>query len=181
MKTQVLITGKTSKMITELIYKALSYQQRQESFLSELISEEVSQSDFIVIDYQFLLQNRNKLDNFLPNIVFLDNFDESFFINTDKIKFFSDLIEEISLGGIIIYNEEVDFLTELVENSQKQVRKIPISTSEIIKNEENISILTSEGELFLQIKPEDSISVVASQWICQNMGIDADDFFQSLI
>lgn len=180
MKTQVLITGKSSKIITELIYKVLSYQQRQESFLSEFISEDI-QSDFIVIDYQFLLQNRNKLNNFLPNIVFLDNFDESFFINTDKIKFFSNLIQEISLGGIIIYNEEVDFLTNLVENSQKQVRKIPISTSEIIKNEENISILISEGELFLQIKPEDSISVVASQWICQNMGIDADDFFQSLI
>ncbi|MDO4729458.1 MAG: Mur ligase [Bacteroidota bacterium] len=91
-------------------------------------------------------------------------------------------IDSMTKGGILIYNEEDNLLSEMVAQSENSIRKIGYKTPDYQIHNEKVYLITSEGELLLENINQHSINdVEGAKWICQNMGIDPIDFYEALV
>ena len=94
---------------------------------------------------------------------------------------FKIFIKTISLGGVLIYNEDDPLLNDLVTTIEHPIRKIPYRLPDYTLQDGVCMIETDEGKIPLQIFGQHNLSNVAgAKWICQQMRIDEPDFYESI-
>ena len=148
-----------------------------------------SENEFMLIEGDEYLSSaldlRPKFHLYQPNIALLsgiawdhinvfptfDNYVEQFRIFVDKIV----------NGGILIYNEEDAVINEIVENTKNPIRKLPYTTPEYSIDGGVTYLETPEGPMPLEVFGKHNLSNLSgAKWICQNMGIDEEDFYEAI-
>ena len=197
LKSRVVIGGSHGKTtITSMILHVLHYHNKEVDYMVgaqlegfETMVHLTEDNDFMVLEGDEYLSSpidlRPKFHLYQPNIALLSG------IAWDHINVFKTLedyeeqfkifIDQITPGGIIIYNEEDPTVKRLVEESENQIRKIAYRTPEYRVEDGETYIETNEGSLPLEIFGAHNLSNLAgAKWICQNMAIDEDDFYEAI-
>jgi len=197
LKSRVVIGGSHGKTtITSMVLHVLHYHNKEVDYMVgaqlegfETMVHLTEENDFMVLEGDEYLSSpidlRPKFHLYQPNIALLSG------IAWDHINVFKTLenyeeqfkifIDQITPGGILIYNEEDATVKRLVEESENQIRKIPYNTPEYTVENGETYIETNEGSLPLEIFGAHNLSNLAgAKWICQNMAIDEDDFYEAI-
>lgn len=196
-KTRVVIGGSHGKTtITSMVLHVLNYHGIEVDYLVgaqlegfDRMVNLTDENDFILIEGDEYLSSpidrRPKFHLYEPNIALLIgiawdhiNVFPTFENYVDQFKIF---IDKITNGGILIYNEEDAIVKQIAEESTNPIRRIPYTTlaNEIV---DGIAYLvTSEGPMPLEVFGQHNISNISgAKWVCQNMGVDEDDFFDAI-
>jgi len=197
LKSRVVIGGSHGKTtITSMVLHVLHYHNKEVDYMVgaqlegfETMVHLTEENDFMVLEGDEYLSSpidlRPKFHLYQPNIALLSG------IAWDHINVFKTLedyedqfkifIDQITPGGILIYNEEDVTVKRLAEESENQIRKIPYKTPEYTVEGGETYIETNEGSLPLEIFGAHNLSNLAgAKWICQNMAIDEDDFYEAI-
>ena len=198
LKSRVVIGGSHGKTtITSMVLHVLHYHDQEVDYMVgaqlegfDTMVHITPDNDFMVLEGDEYLSSpidrRPKFHLYQPNIALLSG------IAWDHINVFPTLenyeeqfkifIDQITPGGILIYNEEDATIKRLVEETENQIRKIPYSTPEYFVEDGETFIETDEGPLPLEIFGAHNLSNLAgAKWVCQNMGIDEDDFYEAIV
>ena len=131
------------------------------------------------------IDRRPKFHLYQPNIALLSGiaWDHINVFPTfeNYIEQFKIFVDSITVGGSISYNTEDINVKTIVEQSENQIRKFPYQTPEH-KIEAGLTYLdTEEGPLPLEVFGAHNLNNLAgSKWICQQMGVDQDDFYEAI-
>ena len=94
---------------------------------------------------------------------------------------FSIFVDSITKGGSITYNAEDKVVKEVVETSENPIRKFPYETPEYTVENGETFLETPDGPMPIEIFGKHNLNNLAgAKWICQQMGIDEDDFFEAI-
>ncbi|MDO4880667.1 MAG: Mur ligase family protein [Capnocytophaga sp.] len=196
-KTRVVIGGSHGKTtITSMVLYVMNYHNRDVDYLVgaqlegfETMVKLSDTSEFIVIEGDEYLSSaidlRPKFHLYKPTLALLSGIAwdhiNVFPTEDNYIQQFDIFISSITKGGILIYNEEDSILNKIVEENENPIRKIPYQTPEYF-TQNGISFLqTPEGEMPLEIFGKHNMSNLAgAKWICQNMGVDEQDFYEAI-
>ncbi|MBT8258564.1 MAG: peptidoglycan synthetase, partial [Bacteroidia bacterium] len=94
---------------------------------------------------------------------------------------FKVFIDSIVKGGSITYNTEDEVLVKLVDNTENTIRKFPYKTPdhEIVDGITHLE--TPDGMMPLEIFGAHNLNnMMGAKWICQQMGVDEDEFFEAI-
>ncbi|WP_413511406.1 UDP-N-acetylmuramate--L-alanine ligase [Myroides odoratus] len=196
-KTRVVIGGSHGKTtITSMVLHVLNYNGIEVDYLVgaqlegfDRMVNLTNENDFILIEGDEYLSSpidrRPKFHLYEPNIALLSgiawdhiNVFPTFENYVDQFKIF---IDKITNGGILIYNEEDAIVKQIAEDSTNPIRRIPYTTlaNEIVDGV--AYLVTSEGPMPLEVFGQHNISNISgAKWVCQNMGVDEDDFFDAI-
>ena len=163
-KTRVLVISKYAE-ITELIITSLKFNRKSIDYLLENGKSESNTSDF------FLLERINveNAENFHPNIALIasENLTQSL----------SPLLNSITDGGIVVYNESDEAIRLAVASSEKYFRKIPFQMANITEN----SIETDFGYVPLPFVNMGAAKFTeGAKLLCQHLGIMEEAFYEGL-
>ncbi len=196
-KTRVVIGGSHGKTtITSMILHVLNYHDRSVDYMVgaqlegfDRMVHLTEENDFIVLEGDEYLSSpidrRPKFHLYQPNIALLSgiawdhiNVFPTFDIYVDQFKIFVDSIVK---GGSISYNEEDIEVKKLVEASENAIRKLPYQTPEYTVADGQTLLETPEGPMPIQIFGKHNLNNLAgAKWVCQNMGLDEDDFYEAI-
>lgn len=196
-KTRVVIGGSHGKTtITSMILHVLNYHNRNVDYMVgaqlegfERMVHLTDENDFIVLEGDEYLSSpidrRPKFHLYKPNIALLSGiaWDHINVFPTfeNYVEQFSIFIDSIIKGGSITYNSEDAEVKQLVESSQNAIRKFPYTTPEYTVKEGQTLLATPEGDMPIEIFGKHNLSNLAgAKWICQNMGVDEDDFYLAI-
>ena len=197
LKSRVVIGGSHGKTtITSMVLHVLHYHDKEVDYMVgaqlegfETMVHLTEENDFMVLEGDEYLSSpidlRPKFHLYQPTVALLSG------IAWDHINVFKTLedyeeqfkifIDQITPGGILIYNEEDSTVKRLAEASENQIRKIPYNTPEYTVEDGETYIETNEGPMPLEIFGAHNLSNLAgAKWICQNMAIDEDDFYEAI-
>jgi UDP-N-acetylmuramate: L-alanyl-gamma-D-glutamyl-meso-diaminopimelate ligase len=196
-KTRVVIGGSHGKTtITSMILHVLNYHQIPVDYMVgaqlegfDRMVHLTEENDFMVLEGDEYLSSpidrRPKFHLYRPNIALLSgiawdhiNVFPTFENYVDQFRIFVDSIVE---GGSITYNEEDAEVRRVVEASENQIRKLPYHTPEYEVLDGETMLSTSEGPMPISVFGKHNLSNLAgAKWICQNMGVDEDDFYEAI-
>ena len=196
-KTRVVIGGSHGKTtITSMILHVMHYHDVEVDYMVgaqlegfDTMVHLTEDNDFIVLEGDEYLSSpmdlRPKFHLYHPNIALLsgiawdhinvfptfDNYVEQFRIFTNQI----------TKGGILVYNEEDATVKQVAEETENQIRRIPYSTPEY-SVENGVTLLeTPDGPMPIEVFGAHNLNNLAgAKWICQNMGIDEADFYEAI-
>jgi UDP-N-acetylmuramate: L-alanyl-gamma-D-glutamyl-meso-diaminopimelate ligase len=146
-------------------------------------------NDFIVLEGDEYLSSpidrRPKFHLYKPNIALISgiSWDHINVFPTYEVykKQFDIFIESIVEGGSITYNSEDVDTNEIVNKTSRSIRKFEYSSPDFFIRNGVTYLQTSEGELPLEIFGKHNLSnLMGAKWICQQMGVDEDDFYQAI-
>lgn len=196
-KTRVVIGGSHGKTtITAMILHVLHYHGREEDYMVgaqlegfDVMVRSTPESDFMIMEGdEYLsspLDRRSKFLLYHPNIALLSGiaWDHINVFPTfeDYIEPFEKFVDNITHGGIIVYNAEDPNVTRVVLKSENPIRKIPYKTPpHYIEN--GVTFLeTSEGPIPLEIFGKHNLSnIEGARHICQHLGIMDADFYEAI-
>ena len=197
-KTRVVIGGSHGKTtITSMILHVLNFHDIEVDYMVgaqlegfERMVHLTEDNDFIVLEGDEYLSSpidrRPKFHLYKPNIALLSgiawdhiNVFPTFENYVEQFKIFVDSIVK---GGSITYNEEDVNVKEVVEASTNAIRKLPYSTPEYSVEDGETLLETSEGPMPIEVFGKHNLSNLAgAKWICQNMGVDEDDFYEAIV
>lgn len=178
-KTRVVVSGNYGK--TTLIAMALHAGQyagkKIDFFLKDALNGRAislsHSAEFIIIEAD-LPQSKTDF-SFAPTVAVISNAAEANELAA------SLLINEITQGGILIYNQECPALVQAAQNTENPIRKIGYQTPDFQIIQQETFWQTSEGEMPLKIFGAYNLThAEGAKWLCQNMGIDPEEFFQAL-
>lgn len=196
-KTRVVIGGSHGKTtITSMILHVLNYHDKAVDFMVgaqlegfDRMVHLTEENDFIVLEGDEYLSSpidrRPKFHLYQPNIALLsgiawdhinvfptyDNYVEQFLI----------FVDSIVKGGSITYNEEDPEVDRVVKASENAIRKLPYNTPEYTVENGQTILETPEGPMPIEVFGRYNLSNLAgAKWICQNMGVDEDDFYEAI-
>ncbi|MVX34296.1 UDP-N-acetylmuramate--L-alanine ligase [Myroides sp. LoEW2-1] len=196
-KTRVVIGGSHGKTtITSMVLHVMHYHDREVDYLVgaqlegfDRMVNLTAENDFMLIEGDEYLSSaldlRPKFHLYQPNIALLSgiawdhiNVFPTFENYVEQFKIF---IDKIVNGGILVYNEEDPIVERLVEETANPIRKIAYNTP-AYSIENGITYLeTSEGPMPLEVFGAHNLSNLnGAKWVCQNMGIDEDDFYEAI-
>lgn len=196
-KTRVVIGGSHGKTtITSMILHVLNFHDIAVDYMVgaqlegfDRMVHLTEENDFIVLEGDEYLSSpidrRPKFHLYRPNIALLSgiawdhiNVFPTFENYVDQFRIFVDSIVN---GGSITYNIEDSTVKEVVEASQNAIRKLPYSTpSYTVENGETL-LETEEGPMPIAVFGKHNLSNLAgAKWICQNMGVDEEDFYEAI-
>jgi len=147
------------------------------------------ENDFIVLEGDEYLSSpidrRPKFHLYKPNIALLSgiawdhiNVFPTFENYVEQFRIFVDSIVE---GGSLTYNEEDPEVKKVVEASENSIRKLPYATPEYSVEDGQTFLKTSEGQMPIEVFGRHNLNNLAgAKWICQNMGVDEDDFYEAI-
>ncbi|RXR17849.1 peptidoglycan synthetase [Flavobacterium amnicola] len=196
-KTRVVIGGSHGKTtITSMILHVMHYHNIEVDYMVgaqlegfDTMVHLTEKNDFIVLEGDEYLSSpidrRPKFHLYQPNIALLsgiawdhinvfptfDNYVEQFRIFTNQI----------TNGGVLIYNEEDETVKEVAESAGNPIRKIPYQTpSYVVEN--GVTLLdTPEGPMPIEVFGAHNLNNLAgAKWICQCMGVDEADFYEAI-
>ncbi len=196
-KTRVVIGGSHGKTtITAMILHVLNYHDIEVDYMVgaqlegfDVMVKLTDDADFMVLEGDEYLSSpidrRPKFHLYQPNIALLSgiawdhiNVFPTFKNYLDQFKIF---VDSITVGGSISYNTEDLNVKSIVEDSNNQIRKFPYQTPEHTIDDGVTYLETEEGPLPLEIFGAHNLNNLAgSKWICQQMGVDQDDFYEAI-
>tara|TARA_R110000765_G_scaffold296810_5_gene391974 strand:- start:539 stop:1903 length:1365 start_codon:yes stop_codon:yes gene_type:complete len=196
-KTRVVIGGSHGKTtITSMILHVLNFHEIDVDYMVgaqlegfERMVHLTEDNDFIVLEGDEYLSSpidrRPKFHLYQPNIALLSGiaWDHINVFPTfeNYVQQFKIFVDSIVKGGSITYNVEDETVKQVVEASENAIRKLPYRTPEYsVENGETL-LETSEGPMPIEVFGKHNLSNLAgAKWICQNMGVDEDDFYEAI-
>lgn len=196
-KTRVVIGGSHGKTtITSMILHVLNYHDRPVDYMVgaqldgfERMVHLTEENDFIILEGDEYLSSpidrRPKFHLYQPNIALLSGiaWDHINVFPTfeNYIEQFQIFVDSIVKGGSITYNEEDSEVKKVVEASENAIRKLPYKTPEYEVEDGQTLLETPEGAMPIEIFGKHNLSNLAgAKWICQNMGVDEEDFYEAI-
>ena len=196
-KTRVVIGGSHGKTtITSMILHVLNFHDIEVDYMVgaqlegfDRMVHLTEDNDFIVLEGDEYLSSpidrRPKFHLYQPNIALLSgiawdhiNVFPTFENYVEQFKIFVDSIVK---GGSITYNVEDETVKQVVEASENAIRKLPYTTPEYSVEDGETLLETSEGPMPIEVFGKHNLSNLAgAKWICQNMGVDEDDFYEAI-
>lgn len=196
-KTRVVIGGSHGKTtITAMILHVLHYHNKGVDFMVgaqlegfEVMVQLTNHNDFILLEGDEYLSSpidrRPKFHWYRPNVALISgiawdhiNVFPTFDSYVEQFRLFIDTMVP---GGSLIYNAEDEVLTQLVEQSEQPIRKLPYVTSDYSIENGQTLLQTSEGLMPIELFGAHNLSNLSgAKWICQQMGVDEDDFFEAV-
>jgi UDP-N-acetylmuramate: L-alanyl-gamma-D-glutamyl-meso-diaminopimelate ligase len=196
-KTRVVIGGSHGKTtITAMILHVLNYHDIEVDYMVgaqlegfDVMVKLTDDADFMVLEGDEYLSSpidrRPKFHLYQPNIALLSGiaWDHINVFPTfeNYLEQFRIFVDSITVGGSISYNTEDHNVKSIVEDSDNQIRKFPYQTPEHTIEAGVTYLDTEEGPLPLEVFGAHNLNNLAgSKWICQQMGVDQDDFYEAI-
>ncbi|MBT8304821.1 MAG: peptidoglycan synthetase, partial [Bacteroidia bacterium] len=196
-KTRVVIGGSHGKTtITSMILHVMHYHNREVDYMVgaqlegfDVMVKLTEDNDFIVLEGDEYLSSpidrRPKFHLYKPNIALLSGIAwdhiNVFPTYNGYVEQFSIFVDSIVNGGSITYNIEDEEVKRVVEASENSIRKLPYKTSEYFVENGQTLLETPEGPMPIEVFGKHNLNNLAgAKWICQNMGIDEDDFYEAI-
>ena len=196
-KTRVVIGGSHGKTtITSMILHVMHYHNIEvdymvgaqlEGFYTMVHVTETN--DFIVLEGDEYLSSpidlRPKFHLYQPNIALLSGiaWDHINVFPTfeNYVEQFEIFVDQITKGGILVYNEEDATVKKVAEETTNTIRKIPYSTPNYTVEDGITMLETPEGKMPIEVFGAHNLNNLAgAKWICQNMGVDEADFYEAI-
>ena len=196
-KTRVVIGGSHGKTtITSMILHVLHYHGREEDYMvgAQLEGFDVmvrlsKESDFMIMEgdeyLSSTLDQRPKFLLYQPNIALVSgiawdhiNVFPTFDNYVEQFKLF---VENITNGGVVVYNQEDIEVVKVVQQSQNPIRKLPYKTpAHSIEN--GITYLqTSDGPIPLEIFGKHNLlNLEGARLICNQLGVMDEEFYEAI-
>ena len=196
-KTRVVIGGSHGKTtITSMILHVMHYHNIEVDYMVgaqlegfETMVHLTETNDFIVLEGDEYLSSpidrRPKFHLYQPNIALLSGIAwdhiNVFPIFENYVEQFEIFVNQITKGGILVYNEEDETVKKVSEETTNTIRKMPYSTPKYTV-EDGITLLeTPEGAMPIEVFGAHNLNNLAgAKWICQNMGVDEADFYEAI-
>lgn len=196
-KTRVVIGGSHGKTtITSMILHVMNYHGKEVDYMVgaqlegfETMVKITDNNDFMVIEGDEYLSSpidrRPKFHLYKPNIALLSGIAwdhiNVFPTYENYVEQFKIFINEITDGGAIIYNEEEAEVKRIVEASTNPIKKYPYRTPDYSVENGTTLLETPEGAMPVEIFGKHNLNnLEGARWICQLMGIDAEDFYEAI-
>lgn len=196
-KTRVVIGGSHGKTtITSMILHVLHYHDIAVDYMVGAQLEGFNrmvhlteENDFIVLEGDEYLSSpidrRPKFHLYKPNIALLSGiaWDHINVFPTfeNYVEQFQIFVDSIVRGGSITYNEEDLEVKKVVEATENSIRKFPYNTPNYSVEDGETLLDTPEGEMPIAVFGKHNLNNLAgAKWICQNMGVDEDDFYEAI-
>lgn len=196
-KTRVVIGGSHGKTtITSMILHVLNYHDIAVDYMVgaqldgfDRMVHLTEENDFIVLEGDEYLSSpidrRPKFHLYQPNIALLSGIAwdhiNVFPTYENYVEQFQVFVDSIIKGGSITYNEEDDEVNRVVNASENPIRKLAYRTPEYQVENGQAILETPEGPMPIEIFGRHNLSNLAgAKWICQNMGVDEDDFYEAI-
>ncbi|MGB5666411.1 MAG: Mur ligase family protein [Maribacter sp.] len=196
-KTRVVIGGSHGKTtITSMILHVLNYHEKEVDYMVgaqldgfDRMVHLTEENDFMVLEGDEYLSSpidrRPKFHLYQPNIALLSGiaWDHINVFPTfeNYLEQFRIFVDSIVKGGSITYNEEDPEVKKVVEASENSIRKLPYHTPEYAVKDGQTLLETPEGPMPIEVFGKHNLSNLAgAKWICQNMGVDEDDFYEAI-
>ncbi|GGB71350.1 peptidoglycan synthetase [Flavobacterium suaedae] len=196
-KTRVVIGGSHGKTtITSMILHVMHYHNIEVDYMVgaqlegfDTMVHLTEENDFIVLEGDEYLSSpidrRPKFHLYQPNIALLSGIAwdhiNVFPTYENYVEQFEIFIQQITNGGILVYNEDDAEVKRVVEASTNPIRKIPYNTPEYTVEDGTTYLETPDGAMPIEIFGEHNLNNLAgAKWICQNMGVDEADFYEAI-
>ena len=196
-KTRVVIGGSHGKTtITSMILHVMHYHNIEVDYMVgaqlegfDTMVHLTEENDFIVLEGDEYLSSpidrRPKFHLYQPNIALLSGiaWDHINVFPTfeNYVEQFEIFVNQITKGGILVYNEEDQTVKKVSEESTNTIRKMPYSTPEYSVEDGKTLLETPEGAMPIEIFGAHNLNNLAgAKWICQNMGVDEADFYEAI-
>ena len=196
-KTRVVIGGSHGKTtITSMVLHVLNYHDIAVDFMVgaqlegfDRMVHLTEENDFIVLEGDEYLSSpidrRPKFHLYKPNIALLSGIAwdhiNVFPTYDNYVEQFRIFVDSIVKGGSITYNEEDPEVDRVVKASENAIRKLPYNTPDYAVENGQTILETPEGPMPIEVFGKHNLSNLAgAKWICQNMGVDEDDFYEAI-
>ena len=196
-KTRVVIGGSHGKTtITSMILHVMHFHNIEVDYMVgaqlegfDTMVHLTEENDFIVLEGDEYLSSpidrRPKFHLYQPNIALLSGiaWDHINVFPTfeNYVEQFEIFVNQITKGGILVYNEEDPTVKKVAEESTNIIRRIPYQTPNYIVEEGTTMLDTPEGFMPIEVFGAHNLNNLAgAKWICKNMGVDEADFYEAI-
>ncbi|OAB79626.1 UDP-N-acetylmuramate--L-alanine ligase [Cochleicola gelatinilyticus] len=196
-KTRVVIGGSHGKTtITSMILHVMHYHNKEVDYMVgaqlegfDTMVHLTEENDFMVLEGDEYLSSpidrRPKFHLYQPNIALLSGIAwdhiNVFPTYENYVEQFQIFLEQITDGGAIIYNEEDPEVKRVVEASEARIKKYPYTTPEYTVENNETLLETPEGAMPIEVFGKHNLNnLEGARWVCQLMGVDADDFYEAI-
>ena len=196
-KTRVVIGGSHGKTtITSMILHVMHYHNIEVDYMVgaqlegfDTMVHLTEKNDFIVLEGDEYLSSpidrRPKFHLYQPNIALLSGiaWDHINVFPTfeNYVEQFEIFVNQITKGGILVYNEEDETVKKVTEETTNTIRRLPYTTPSYTVEDGTTLLATPEGPMPIEIFGAHNLNNLAgAKWICQNMGVDEADFYEAI-
>ena len=196
-KTRVVIGGSHGKTtITSMILHVMHYHNIEVDYMVgaqlegfDTMVHLTETNDFIVLEGDEYLSSpidrRPKFHLYQPNIALLSGiaWDHINVFPTfeNYVEQFEIFVNQITKGGILVYNEEDETVKKVAEETTNTIRRLPYSTPHYSVEDGTTLLETPEGPMPIEVFGAHNLNNLAgAKWICQNMGVDEADFYEAI-
>lgn len=196
-KTRVVIGGSHGKTtITSMILHVMHYHNKEVDYMVgaqlegfDTMVHLTEANDFMVLEGDEYLSSpidrRPKFHLYKPNIALLSgiawdhiNVFPTYENYVDQFRIFLNCITE---GGAIVYNTEDPEAKKVVEESTQLIKKYAYGTPQYEVVDGETLLETPEGPMPIEVFGKHNLNnLEGARWICQLMGVDADDFYEAI-
>jgi UDP-N-acetylmuramate: L-alanyl-gamma-D-glutamyl-meso-diaminopimelate ligase len=147
------------------------------------------ENDFIVLEGDEYLSSpidrRPKFHLYQPNIALLSGiaWDHINVFPTfeNYVEQFEIFVNQITKGGILVYNEEDETVKKVAGETTNIIRRLPYKTPSYSVEDGTTLLDTPEGPMPIEVFGAHNLNNLAgAKWICQNMGVDEADFYEAI-
>jgi UDP-N-acetylmuramate: L-alanyl-gamma-D-glutamyl-meso-diaminopimelate ligase len=196
-KTRVVIGGSHGKTtITSMILHVMHYHNIEVDYMVgaqlegfDTMVHLTHENDFIVLEGDEYLSSpidrRPKFHLYQPNIALLSGiaWDHINVFPTfeNYVEQFEIFVDQITKGGILVYNEEDETVKKVAEETTNIIRRLPYKTPSYSVEDGTTLLDTPEGPMPIEVFGAHNLNNLAgAKWICQNMGVDEADFYEAI-
>ncbi len=196
-KTRVVIGGSHGKTtITSMILHVMHFHGREVDYMVgaqlegfDTMVHLTEENDFMVLEGDEYLSSpidrRPKFHLYKPNIALLSGIAwdhiNVFPTYQNYVEQFEIFLNEITPGGTLVYNEEDPEVKRISESTQNQIKKCPYQTPHYEVQDGTTLLDTPEGLMPIEVFGKHNLNnLEGARWICQLMGVDAEDFYEAI-
>lgn len=196
-KTRVVIGGSHGKTtITSMILHVMHFHNIEVDYMVgaqlegfDTMVHLTHDNDFIVLEGDEYLSSpidrRPKFHLYQPNIALLSGiaWDHINVFPTfeNYVEQFEIFVNQITKGGILVYNEEDETVKKVAEETTNTIRRLPYQTPKYSVKDGVTLLDTPEGPMPIEVFGAHNLNNLAgAKWICQNMGVDEADFYEAI-
>ena len=167
-QTRIAIIGKGNDFIFDLVSSVLEFVGKSIDLVKFGQVIRHHQKDFVMMAMD---ENDELFLDYQPTLAVITDFSASY----------PQFINQITSGGILIYNQNDEELGQSLQKAEKYFRKIPFTTPEHQINQQQLFLDTDLGEIAIPLPTENISLIEASRLLCQQLGIQEEEFYEALI
>ncbi len=196
-KTRVVIGGSHGKTtITSMILHVMHYHNIEVDYMVgaqlegfDTMVHLTNENDFMVLEGDEYLSSpidrRPKFHLYQPNIALISGIAwdhiNVFPTYENYVEQFEIFISMITKGGILVYNQDDTEVNRVAEAATNPIRKMPYTTPIYSVENGKTLLQTQEGNMPIEVFGAHNLNNLAgAKWICQNMGVDEDAFYEAI-